>query len=64
MKRSPLTKKVLVLGVDGMDPRISKKFLDEGKMLTYKNSLIADQLAKIYICSEQFPPLHRRVGQP
>ncbi|MTI84324.1 MAG: nucleotide pyrophosphatase [Firmicutes bacterium] len=32
MKRKALTNKVLVLGVDGMDPRISRKFLAEGKM--------------------------------
>lgn len=32
MKRTALTNKLLVLGVDGMDPRISRKFLAEGKM--------------------------------
>ncbi|MTI80338.1 MAG: nucleotide pyrophosphatase [Firmicutes bacterium] len=32
MKREALTNKVLVLGVDGMDPKISRKFLAEGKM--------------------------------
>ena len=32
MKRKALTNKLLVLGVDGMDPRISKKLLSEGKM--------------------------------
>ena len=32
MKRTALTHKLLVLGVDGMDPRITKKFLAEGKM--------------------------------
>jgi predicted AlkP superfamily phosphohydrolase/phosphomutase len=32
MKRAALTNKLLVLGVDGMDPRISRKFLSEGKM--------------------------------
>ena len=32
MKRTALTNKLLVLGVDGMDPRISKKYLAEGKM--------------------------------
>ena len=32
MKRTALTQKLVVLGVDGMDPRISRKFLAEGKM--------------------------------
>lgn len=32
MKRKALTNKLLVLGVDGMDPRVSKKFLAQGKM--------------------------------
>ncbi|WP_026888722.1 alkaline phosphatase family protein [Clostridium beijerinckii] len=36
MKRSALTKKLLVLGVDGMDPRVSQKFLKEGKMPNLK----------------------------
>ncbi len=31
MKRTALTQKLLVLGVDGMDPRVSQKFLKEGK---------------------------------
>lgn len=32
MKRHALTKKLIVLGVDGMDPRLTKKYLEEGKM--------------------------------
>lgn len=36
MKRTALTHKLLVLGVDGMDPKISKKFLAEGKMPNLK----------------------------
>src|SRR5476649_1387075 len=36
MKRTALTKKLLVLGIDGMDPRISRKFLEEGKMPNLK----------------------------
>lgn len=32
MKREGLTNKVLVLGVDGWDPRLTKRFLNEGKM--------------------------------
>ena len=30
--RKPLTEKVMVIGVDGMDPRLTKKYIDEGKM--------------------------------
>ena len=29
---SSLSEKVFVLGVDGMDPRMTKKYLDAGKM--------------------------------
>ena len=32
-------KKVLVLGIDGMDSRITKKFLDEGKLPNRKKYL-------------------------
>ena len=27
----PLTEKVLLLGVDGLDPAMTKKFVDQGK---------------------------------
>ena len=36
MKRAALTQKLLILGVDGMDPRVSQKFLKEGKMPNLK----------------------------
>ena len=32
MKREALTEKILVLGVDGMDPRLTKKFIRQGRM--------------------------------
>lgn len=35
MKRT-MTDKVLILGVDGMDPRVAKHFMDEGKMPNLK----------------------------
>ena len=31
--------KIIVVGVDGMDPRLTKKFLDEGKMPNVKKLL-------------------------
>ncbi len=36
MKRKALTDKVIVLGVDGFDPRLAKKFMDQGKMPALK----------------------------
>jgi len=36
MKREALTQKLLVLGVDGMDPKITQKFLAEGIMPNLK----------------------------
>ncbi|WP_134215417.1 alkaline phosphatase family protein [Pelotomaculum propionicicum] len=32
MKREALTEKMILLGVDGFEPRLAKKFLDQGKM--------------------------------
>lgn len=36
MEKKVLSDKILVLGVDGMDPRLSKKYIDEGKMPNFK----------------------------
>ena len=36
MTRKTLADKIIVLGVDGMDPRLSKKFVDEGVMPNLK----------------------------
>ena len=30
--RKPMTSKLLLLGLDGMDPRLTRKYVDEGKM--------------------------------
>ncbi|CDX03567.1 hypothetical protein SDC9_26552 [bioreactor metagenome] len=32
MNRGSTSEKVIVLGIDGMDPRITKKLVDEGKL--------------------------------
>ncbi len=32
MNRKPLNDKILLLGLDGMDPRLTRKYVDEGKM--------------------------------
>lgn len=32
MERKALAKKILCLGIDGMDPRLTRKFVDEGKL--------------------------------
>ena len=36
MKREAMIKKMMILGVDGMDPRLSRKYIDEGKMPNLK----------------------------
>ena len=36
MARQAMTKKIMVLGVDGMDARITKHLMDEGKMPNVK----------------------------
>lgn len=36
MKREALAEKIMVLGVDGMDPRLTSKFVKEGKMPNVK----------------------------
>ena len=36
MQRKALADKVMVLGVDGLDPRFARKLVDEGKMPAFK----------------------------
>ena len=36
MMTKPLTEKVLLLGVDGLDPSLTKKFVDQGKLPNIK----------------------------
>lgn len=36
MKREAFTQKLMVLGIDGMDPRIGKRLMDEGRMPNMK----------------------------
>lgn len=36
MKREALAEKILCLGIDGMDPRLTRKYVDEGKMPNVK----------------------------
>ena len=31
MKREAISQKLIVVGVDGMDPRLTKKYIEEGK---------------------------------
>ena len=39
VQRKALTEKILLLGVDGMDPRLTRKYVDEGKMPHVKKYL-------------------------
>ena len=32
MEQKALAKKILILGVDGMDPKLTRRYVDEGKM--------------------------------
>lgn len=36
MAREALAKKIFCIGVDGMDPRLTRKYVDEGKMPNVK----------------------------
>lgn len=38
-KRRALTEKILLLGIDGLDPRLTRKYVDEGKMPNVKKYL-------------------------
>ena len=40
--------KVLVLGIDGMDPMITKKYLEKGSCLIYKKLLSVVHSGKIW----------------
>ena len=39
LQRKALTDKILLLGVDGMDPRLTRKYVDAGKMPNVKKYL-------------------------
>ena len=39
LRNKGLTDKVLLLGIDGMDPRFSKKMVEEGKMPNLKRMI-------------------------
>ena len=36
MERKAYADKIMILGVDGMDPRLTRKYIDEGKMPSVK----------------------------
>ena len=36
MERKALAKKIMMIGIDGMDPRLTRKYVDEGKMPNVK----------------------------
>ena len=39
MKRTALSEKILILGVDGMDPKLTKKFVEQGRMPNVKKMI-------------------------
>ena len=39
MNRRPMTQKLLILGVDGMDPKLTRRLVDEGRMPNLKTYL-------------------------
>lgn len=50
LRNKGLTEKVLLLGIDGMDPRFTKRLLNEGKLPNVK-SLLKQVLAEmIWFC--------------
>ena len=36
MERKASAEKIMVLGVDGLDPRLTRKYVDEGKLPNFK----------------------------
>jgi len=62
MERKALTKKVIVLGVDGFDPKLAKKLLDRGEMPALKEFTVRGAARKDLVLLEQCQPLHRRYG--
>ena len=66
---SSLSEKVFVLGVDGMDPRMTKKYLDAGKMPhlaefikrgSCREDLVMDYLG--YRCQSLYPRHYLLLG--
>ena len=39
MAKNVVSEKILCLGVDGLDPRLTRKYVDEGKMPHVKQSI-------------------------
>lgn len=57
MKRKALSEHVLVLGIDGMDPRLTKKFVAEGKMPNVKKLIEKGSCRKDLVLSGGVPTI-------
>ena len=57
MKREALSEHILVLGIDGMDPRLTKKFIDEGKMPNTKRLVERGACRKDLVLSGGVPTI-------
>ena len=53
-KNKVLSDKIMVLGVDGLDPRLTRKYIDEGKMPNFKKlaELGAQRHDLVMLCSQ------------
>ncbi len=59
----PLTNKVLLLGVDGLDPKLTSKYLKEGKLPNIQKYVEAGaQREKTYNWFAHRQPLPHRCG--
>ena len=57
-------RKVLVLGIDGMDPRITKRMLKTSVCQIFKSISIEGQQERTYVYWGRSPPSRPRVGRP
>ena len=63
LRSKGLTNKLLVLGLDGMDPRFSKAMVDAGKMPNLKKLIEMGSAREDLECWALCLPLHRHCGQ-
>lgn len=57
MKREALSNKIIVLGVDGMDPSLTKKYMEQGKLPNIKKFLERGVARKDMVMLGAHPPV-------
>ena len=62
LRNKGLTNKLMILGIDGMDPRFTKRLLDEGKLPNIQKLVDAGSCREDLMLWAPTPPSPRRFG--